>query len=110
MESNGHGDAMTTRRLLRCGMLAGPLYLALGVGQRLVPDGFGFAARALARQDARWLARVSFLSGLIILLGFFGGMAVPNRSPVVGIWIAVVVGWVWLGVTSRYLARAGRAH
>jgi len=69
-----------------------------------------FAARAMSRRNARSLARLSLFSGLVILLGFFGGMAIPNSSPVLGIWIAVVVGWAWLAVMSRSLSRAGTGN
>lgn len=213
MGTSGHLDATTTRRMLLAGMLAGPIYLAVGVGQAVVRDGFDFArhplsvlangphgwiqtanlivtglmvlaaaagmrrvigpssraatwflgafgagmivaavfpadpmdgfpigtpigpptsisttglihfaagglgfislalacfftARAMSRRNARWLSRLSMLAGFIVLLGFFGGMAIPNSSPVVGIWIAVVVGWAWLGVISRHLHHA----
>ena len=63
------------------------------------------AARAMSRRNARSLGRLSFVCGLIVVLGFFGGAAIPNSSPVVGIWIAVVVGWAWLTVMSRQLSR-----
>jgi hypothetical protein len=62
------------------------------------------AARAMSRREARGLARLSLASGVIILLGFFGGAALPFGSPVLGIWIAVVVGWAWLAIASRRLA------
>jgi hypothetical protein len=64
-----------------------------------------FAARAMAHRNVRSLSRLSLVSGLVILAGFFGGMAIPNSSPVLGIWIAVVVGWAWLAVVSRHLMR-----
>jgi hypothetical protein len=63
-----------------------------------------FAARTMSRRGARGLARLSLISGIVILLGFFGGMAIPNSSPVLGIWIAVVVGWTWLAVMSHLSA------
>ena len=62
-----------------------------------------FAARTMARRKVRSLSHLSLLSGIIILAGFFGGMAIPHSSPVLGIWIAVVVGWAWLAVVSRTL-------
>jgi hypothetical protein len=208
MEATVHGDAAATRRLLVCGLLAGPLYLAVGLGQAFLRTGFDFAkhplsvlangpggwvqtanfvvtglmvvaaavgfrraigptsratsvflgifgasmiaaavfradpmdgfpvgtpngpptsistpgmlhfvagglgfislavscffaARAMSRRGERSLSRLSLLSGLVIGVGFFGGMAIPNSSPVLGIWIAVVVGWAWLAVLSR---------
>ena len=62
------------------------------------------AARAMSRLEDRALSRLSLVSGAIILIGFFGGAALPLGSPVLGIWIAVVVGWVWLAIMSRRLA------
>lgn len=60
------------------------------------------AAWVMSRRNVPSLARLSLLAGIIILLGFFG-MAIPHSSPVLGIWIAVVVGWAWLAVMSRHL-------
>ena len=61
------------------------------------------AARLLARRGERTMARFSSASGLVMLLGFFGGFALP--SPVLGIWVSVVTGWAWLAVLSRHLYR-----
>lgn len=63
-----------------------------------------FAAAALSRAQALWLARLSFFSGLVILVGFFGG-AMLGGAGILGIWISVVVGWAWLAVVSRHLYR-----
>src|SRR5262245_50705429 len=62
------------------------------------------AARVMSRQGSRGLARLSFVCGLVVLAGFFGGMAIPNSSPVLGIWIAVIAGWAWLSVVSASLS------
>lgn len=62
------------------------------------------AAPMLARRGERAVSRLSLASGLVMLLGFVGGFALP--SPVVGIWISVVTGWAWLAVLSRHLYRA----
>lgn len=61
------------------------------------------ASRMLSRRGARTMARVSLVSGLVVLVGFFGGFALP--SPVIGIWISVVVGWAWLVVLSLHMYR-----
>ena len=62
----------------------------------------GFAsASTLRRRGVAWLAWLSLFSGVIVLVGFFGGIALG----VLGIWIAVVVGWVWLAVMSLGLKR-----
>jgi hypothetical protein len=73
-------------------------FVALGVSCLL-------AARAMSRRGERGFARFSWLSGVVVLVGFFS-VAIPNGSPVLGIWIAVVVGWVWLALLSRRLSAA----
>jgi hypothetical protein len=51
------------------------------------------------------MARLSFVSGLAIFVGFFSPIAIPAAA-VAGIWFAVVVGWAWLALTSMHLIRA----
>jgi hypothetical protein len=64
----------------------------------------GFAAAwTLRRRRATSLALLSLLSGLAVALGFFSGMVFPPG--ILGIWIAVVVGWVWIAVLSLRLGR-----
>ncbi len=63
------------------------------------------AARALSRRNARSLSRLSLVSGIVVLAGFFGGPALSS-NPVIGIWISVVVGWAWLAIVSRQLAQS----
>jgi hypothetical protein len=60
------------------------------------------AAAAMRRRKAPSLALLSLISGLVVVVGFFGGMALPIG--IVGIWVAVVVGWVWLAVMSHRLS------
>jgi hypothetical protein len=61
------------------------------------------AARVMRRRKISSLARLSLLSGLAVVLGFFGGIFLPMG--VVGIWLAVAVGWLWLTVMSHGLNR-----
>jgi hypothetical protein len=64
------------------------------------------AARAMAGRNAPSMAGFSVVSGLAVLLGFFGGFLVPGLSAgILGIWFAVVVGWAWLAVMSLHLYR-----
>jgi len=63
------------------------------------------AARVMSRRKDSTLARLSLFAGLSVLLGFFGGFAVPSIAPgTSGIWFAVVVGWTWLSVVSLRLS------
>jgi len=60
-----------------------------------------FAARAMSLRRVSSLAWLSLLSGLVVVVGFFGGVMLPLG--VLGIWIAVVVGWLWLSLMSHRL-------
>lgn len=60
-----------------------------------------FAAWAMWRRRVPALAWLSLLSGLAVLIGFFGGIMSPIG--ILGIWFAVVVGWTWLAVLSLRL-------
>lgn len=64
------------------------------------------AARALRRRNVPSLARLSLLSGVAILLGFFAGPLLPSVvAATLGIWFSVVVGWAWLIAVSLHLYR-----
>lgn len=67
--------------------------------------GFSSLAAAWAMWRRQWpsLALLSLFSGLAVLFGFFGGMALPVG--ILGIWFAVVVGWAWLSVLSFRLSQ-----
>jgi len=63
-------------------------------------------ARTMAKRGETGLARLSLLTGLVVFLGFFGGSALASSvGGVAGIWVAVVMGWAWLAVVSRYYYR-----
>ena len=49
------------------------------------------------------LALLSLFSGLVVAIGFFGGIVLPVG--ILGIWAAVVVGWAWLTAMSFRLSR-----
>jgi hypothetical protein len=61
-----------------------------------------FGAWTFWRRGMPSLAALSLTSGLIVFLGFFGGILLPFG--IVGIWAAVFVGWAWVGYVSRHLA------
>ena len=64
------------------------------------------ATRVMSRRNDTTFARLSFVTGLGVLLGFFGGFFIPGMSsPTLGIWFAVVIGWTWLAIMSRHLYR-----
>ena len=67
----------------------------------------GFGAALALRRRIPSLAFLSLLSGLVIVLGFFGGAMLPLG--ILGIWIAVVAGWIWLATLSLQLRRRARS-
>jgi|SRR6185503_8496171 len=79
-------------------------FAAGGIGFLTLAAACFAVARAMSRQDQSSMARLSFVCGCAILIGFFGPVAIPAIS-IAGIWFAVVVGWVWLAVTSAHLMR-----
>jgi hypothetical protein len=48
------------------------------------------------------LSRLSLITGIVVLVGFFAGPFLGGAG-IVGIWIAVVVGWAWLALVSKSL-------
>jgi hypothetical protein len=65
-----------------------------------------FVAVGMSRRHVPWLARLSFLSGVVVVVGFFGGLALSSILPgTLGIWLSVVVGWAWLAIMSLHLYR-----
>ena len=55
-----------------------------------------FAGWAMWRRRVSSLAIFSFLSGVGVLFGFFGGLVLPIG--ILGIWFAVFVGFAWLTI------------
>jgi len=55
------------------------------------------------RRDAR-VALLSLCAGLVVAGGFFGPMVLPIPGGIAGIWLSVVVGWIWLAGMSAYLS------
>jgi hypothetical protein len=77
-------------------------FAAGGLGFLFLGLGALFAAAHLRRRGDGGLAALSLVSGLVVLLGFFGGAALPALN-VAGIWAAVVMGYLWLTVVSLKL-------
>ncbi|MCC7123819.1 MAG: DUF998 domain-containing protein [Acidobacteria bacterium] len=61
------------------------------------------ATRPMMRRGLGWLGWFSLFTGLSVVVGFFGGIALPIG--VAGIWFAVVIGWVWLAAMSYSLSQ-----
>jgi len=68
--------AATTRSLLRCGVVAGPFYLAVGLAQAFLREGFDLAGHPLsllANGPGGWIQTANFLlTGLMVLAAAVG--------------------------------------
>ena len=63
-------------------------------------------ARTMSKRGERGLSRLSLFAGFVVFFAFFGGAAFSSSAGgVAGIWLAVVVGWAWLAIVSRYFYR-----
>src|SRR5262245_20773332 len=75
-ESGAGRGAASTPSLLGCGMLAGPFYLAVGLIQAFVRDGFDLARHPLsllANGPGGWVQTANFvLSGLMVVAAAVG--------------------------------------
>lgn len=63
------------------------------------------AGRMLKRMGQPGLARLSLVSGQMVIVGFFGGAAFAMSGGVLAIWFAVIVGWTWLAVVCMRARR-----
>jgi hypothetical membrane protein len=86
---------------------SGLVHLAAGaLGFMTLAAACFVVARAMSRRKQSSLARLSLICGLVVLIGFFAPAAIPNGpAGIAGIWLAVVVGWAWLAITSTHLMR-----
>jgi Protein of unknown function (DUF998) len=82
-------------------------FVSAGIGFMALAVSCFVVGIALRRRKEPSMARFSFLSGLAVILGFFGPAVLPTSTGIAGIWFSVVVGWVWLALTSWHLSRRG---
>jgi hypothetical protein len=78
-------DATHTHYLLRCGLIAGPFYLAVGLTQALLRNGFDLSRHPLsllANGPGGWIQTANFvLTGLMVLAAAVGFRRIPERLP-----------------------------
>src|ERR1041385_4353426 len=69
-------DARLTKALLTCGIVAGPLYIVLGLIQMAIRPGFDITRHSLsllANGDLGWIQPLNFLvTGVLLLAGAAG--------------------------------------
>lgn len=80
-------------------------FAAGGIGFLALAVACFTTARAMSRRGDTGMARLSLLSGVCVVGGFFAPFLIPASGPVAGIWFSVVVGWTWLALVSGRLYR-----
>ena len=103
--------AAVTRSLLGYGVLAGPFYLALGVAQGLIRDGFSFARHplsVLANGPGGWVQSANLaVSALMVLAAVVGTVACALVFEALGSWGPWADAWIF---TGSLLATYGMAR
>ena len=74
--SGFRSDPSASHLLLGCGVLAGPLYLVVGIAQALLRDGFDFSRHplsVLANGPGGWVQTANFvITGFLVLTAAIG--------------------------------------
>jgi hypothetical membrane protein len=101
-----------TRTLLRCGIIAAPLYLLVGYAQALTREGFDFRRHALsqlAQGEMGWIQTANFIvTGLLVIAGAVGVRRVLKGQRA-GTWGPILLTLFGLGMlgASAFPADAG---
>lgn len=90
-----------TDRLLKCGVLAGPVYVVVGLLQVLFRDGFDIRRHALSLMsngDLGWIQVTSFIvTGLLVIAGAVGVRRRLHPGPA-GTWGPILLGIYGVGL------------
>jgi hypothetical membrane protein len=110
----GFSEATTklTRALLACGVVAGPLYIVVGVIQMFIRPGFDIRRHALSllsNGELGWIQIANFLvAGLLVIAGALG-MRRALRGSRGGIWGPLLLGLYGLGLIGAGIFSADPA-
>lgn len=101
-----------TRALLACGVVAGPLYVVLGLIQMLIRDGFDIRRHALSllsNGELGWIQISNFLLTGLLLIAGAAGMRRVLRGSQGGRWGPTLISVYGLGLIGAGLFRADPA-
>jgi uncharacterized protein DUF998 len=90
-----------TRTLLRCGVVAGPLYLVVGFAQALTREGFDLTRHpfsSLSLGDLGWLQITNFLVAGVLFVAAAAGMRRVLRGGRGGTWGPLLIGAMGVGM------------
>jgi hypothetical protein len=104
-------DAVTTTRtLLACGAVAGPLFIAVGFAAALIRTGFDLGNHPLSLLsvgDLGWIQIANFVVAGLLFIASAAGMRRALRGRRAGrwgpLWIAMVVGFGWASAQAARL-------
>ncbi len=112
---------VSTRTLLAAGLVAGPLYTAVWLGQAATREGFDITrhpASLLANGGPGWIQTANFvIAGIlsiaaavgvrrsitgVLFFGAFAGLMAGAGKPVTitGFGLAIILGWTWIAAIS----------
>jgi hypothetical membrane protein len=96
-------DTTTTRALLACGVVAGPLYMAVVVIQALARDGFDLTrhpASLLSTGDLGWVQITNFVVSGMLTIACAVGMRRVLRPGMGGTWGPLLIGAYGAGLIA----------
>ena len=104
--------AKVTKSLLTCGMIAGPLYIIVGLIQMAIRPGFDITQHALSllsNGDLGWIQILNFLvTGVLLIAGAVGARRVLQSGPGSN-WGPRMLGLYGLGLVSAGIFSADPA-
>lgn len=110
---SGPVSASRTRRLLICGVLAGPIYLAAAVAQGVTRAGFSLAhddVSLLANGTLGWIQIATFLLAGALTLACAAGLGRVLRTHRDSPWAARLLGGYGVGLIAAGIFRADPAN
>jgi len=105
-------DVRLTKRLLTCGIVAGPLYIILGLIQMAIRPGFDITRHSLsllANGDLGWIQILNFLVTGILLIAGAIGMKRALKSGPGSRWAPRMLGLYGLGLVGASIFSADPA-
>lgn len=105
-------SGMQTQRLLRCGMVAGPLYVAVSLAQALTREGFDLSRHPwslLANGDLGWIQITNFVVSGLLVVAFALGLRIVLGGGRGGTWGPWLIGLYGLSLVAAGLFRADPA-
>lgn len=90
----------TTKRLLRCGLIAGPFFVVVSLAQALIVPGFDLARQPVSQLtlgDFGWIQRTNFLITGLLLIAYAAGMSRAMREGSGRLWAPILMTAVGVG-------------